>query len=239
MRLPTGIVERLCANASRQPQVNPVSDNINFHDLRRALQLSGFDAWAAQRQMAPVPRGWEKRAGPPKQAAVMILVFADANDRLHSVLTLRNADLRGHSGQVSFPGGGAEPGDEDALATARRETVEEIGICATRVQLLGFLSNLYIPASHYNVAPVVARYAGMPAFSPNALEVAELFTFALDDLLRPELKVEERRLIRGVDVRVPYYAINRHKVWGATAIMLSELEGRLLRARQIANRETG
>ncbi len=216
-----------------------MSDSINFHDLRRALQLNGFDARAAQRQMAPVPRGWEKRAGYPKQAAVMVLIFADAAARLHLVLTLRNADLRGHSGQVSFPGGGAEPGDKDALDTARRETVEEIGICAARVQPLGFLSDLYIPASHYAVTPVVARYAGMPAFSPNAMEVAELFTFALDDLLRPELKAVERRLIRGVDVRVPYYAINRHKVWGATAIMLSELEGRLLRARPIANRETG
>ncbi len=216
-----------------------MSDSLNFHELRRALQLSGFDARAAQQQMAPVPRGWEKRAGPPKQAAVMLLIFADAAARLHLVLTLRNADLRGHSGQVSFPGGGAEPGDKDALVTARRETVEEIGICAARVQPLGLLANLYIPASHYTVTPVVARYAGRPAFSPNAREVAELFTFALDDLLRPELKAEERRLIRGVDVRVPYYAINRHKVWGATAIMLSELEGRLLRVRQIANREKG
>lgn len=224
---------------SRHPEVNPVSDNINFQHLRRALQLDRFDARAAQRLMAPTPRGWEKRAGPPKQAAVMILVFADAVGRLHSVLTLRNADLRGHSGQVSFPGGGVEPGDKDALQTALRETVEEIGICAARVQPLGTLANLYIPASHYDVTPVVARYAGKPCFSPNVREVAELFTFALDDLLRPELKAEERRLIRGVDVRVPFYAVNDHKVWGATAIMLSELEGRLAHARQIAKNETG
>ena len=216
-----------------------MSESITFCNLRRALQLDRFDARAAQRLMAPAPRGWEKRSGPPKQAAVMILVFADAVGRLHSALTLRNADLRGHSGQVSFPGGGVEPGDKDALDTALRETVEEIGICSARVQSLGFLANLYIPASHYDVTPVVARYAGLPCFSPNAREVAELFTFALDDLLRPELKAEERRLIRGVDVRVPYYAINGHKVWGATAIMLSELEGRLTRARQIAMRATG
>lgn len=169
----------------------------------------------------------------------MILIFADAASRLHSVLTLRSADLRGHSGQVSFPGGGVEAGDKNALDTALRETVEEIGICAQRAQPMGLLSNLYIPASHYEVAPVVVRYAGMPSFSPNTSEVAELFTFALDDLLRPELKAEEWRLIRGVDVRVPYYAINRHKVWGATAIMLSELERRLLRARQIATLEAG
>ncbi|MCY4465270.1 MAG: CoA pyrophosphatase [Chloroflexi bacterium] len=216
-----------------------MSKSINFYDLRRALQLDSMDAQAAQRRMAPAPRGWEERAGPPKQAAVMILVFEDAAGRLHSVLTLRNAELRGHSGQVSFPGGGAEPGDKDALHTALRETVEEIGVCAARVQPLGLLSKLYIPASHYDVAPVVARYDGVPSFSPNAQEVAELFTFALDDLLRPELKAEERRLIRGVDVHVPYYAINRHKVWGATAIMLSELEGRLLQARQIVTREAG
>lgn len=239
MRLPTGFVARNRAEEARQPQAIPVSESISIHDLRLALRLDRFDARAAQRLMSPAPRGWEKRAGPPKRAAVMILVFADAAGRLHSVLTLRNADLRGHSGQVSFPGGGVEPGDKDALHTALRETVEEIGICAARVQPLGFLSNLYIPVSHYDVAPVVARYNGRPSFSPNAREVAELFTFALDDLLRPELKAEERRLIRGVDVRIPYYAINRHKVWGATAIMLSELEGRLLRARQIAMQNAG
>lgn len=169
----------------------------------------------------------------------MILVFDDAAGCLQSALTLRNADLRGHSGQVSFPGGRVEPGDKDALDTARRETVEEIGICPARVQPLGRLAKLYIPASHYDVTPVVARYVGIPAFSPNAFEVAELFTFALDDLLHPERKAEERRLIRGVDVRVPYYALSGYKVWGATAIMLSELEGRLLRARQFAMRETG
>ncbi|MCY3574737.1 MAG: CoA pyrophosphatase [Chloroflexi bacterium] len=216
-----------------------MSKRLTFHDLRRALRLDCFDARAAQGLMAPKPRGWEKRASPPKQAAVMILVFADAGASLHSVLTLRNADLRGHSGQVSFPGGGAEPVDRDALETARRETVEEIGICAARVQPLGRLANLYIPASHYDVTPVVAKYAGKPAFAPNDQEVAEVFTFTLDDLLRPELKAEERRQIRGVEARVPYYAINQHKVWGATAIMLSELEGRLLRARQIAASDTG
>ncbi len=216
-----------------------MSTHINNHDLRRALELEGFDARAAQRLMAPVPRGWEKRAEPPKQAAVMVLVFADAAGRLQTVLTLRNAHLRGHSGQVSFPGGGREPSDKDALDTALRETVEEIGICAARVQPLGLLTKLYIAASHYQVTPVVAHYAGLPAFTPNAQEVAELFTLALDDLLRPELKAEERRLIRGVDVRVPYYAVKQHKVWGATAIMLSELEGRLLRAKHIALREAG
>ncbi len=169
----------------------------------------------------------------------MILAFEDASKWLQIVLTLRNANLRGHSGQVSFPGGQQEGGDATTIDTARRETVEEIGICAAKVIPLGALTDLYIPASNYDVKPVVARYAGIPKFAPNPQEVAAVFTFALEDLLSPDSKCEEQRRIRGYDVRIPYYAVNGHKVWGATAIMLSELEGRLRCAMRSPVREAG
>ena len=67
----------------------------------------------------------------------------------------------------------------------------------------------------------------MPAFTPNPAEVADVFCFGLDELLNPGYKQVEQRRIRGIEVRVPYYAVGEHKVWGATAIMLSELECRL------------
>ena len=159
----------------------------------------------------------------------MIVIFADPQERLNLVLTLRNAALRGHSGQVSLPGGRQDPEDASLADTARRETFEEIGIPGDDLLILGELPPFYIPASHFEVWPIVARFDGLPVFAPNPAEVSDVFCFELDELLQPEHKHVEYRRIRGVDVRVPYYAVQGHKVWGATAIMLSEFEGRLRR----------
>ena len=202
---------------------------ICFDHLCAALALDDFDSAAARQQMAPVPRGWQKRETPPTSAAVMIVIFADLQERLKLVLTLRNAALRGHSGQVSFPGGRQDPGDTSLAETARRETLEEIGIGGDALQVLGELPPFYIPASHFEVLPIVARLDGLPDFAPNPAEVADVFSFGLDELLQPAFKRVEQRQIRGVEARVPYYAVQGHKVWGATAIMLGELECRLRR----------
>jgi len=200
---------------------------ITFDDVRRAVQLTDFNFGEAQQQMSPVPRGWQKRDTPPKQSAVLILLYPEIDDRLHVVLTLRNAGLRGHSGQVSFPGGRQDEDDTSFTATALRETCEEIGICDEQIAVIGEISKFYIPPTHYDVYPTVARYNTIPKFKLNPDEVAEVFSFALEDLLHPKFKQVENRTIQGYDVRVPYYDVQGHKVWGATAIMLSEFEERL------------
>lgn len=206
---------------------------ISFDHIEQALALAAFNSAKAQQPMAPTPRGWQRRQTPPKPAAVMLLILRADDARLHIVLTLRNADLRGHSGQVSFPGGRQDPDDPTLAHTALRETSEEIGIRGS-VKLLGELPRFYIPASHFDVTPIVARLAGEATFAPNPAEVAEVFTFPLDELLQGRFKRVEQRLIRGINVRVPYYAVDGHKIWGATAMMLSELEQRL---RQVLPRE--
>ncbi|MCY4539184.1 MAG: CoA pyrophosphatase [Chloroflexi bacterium] len=200
---------------------------INLVHVRRALALREFDAARARKRMSPVPRGWQKREGAPTKAAVMVLLYHDSEKRLHVVLTLRHAGLRGHSGQVSFPGGRQEPQDKCLAETAIRETGEEIGICRDRIRVLGEMARLYIPTSHHDVYPTVGYCATLPRFRPNPQEVAEVFSFALDDLLNPRFRRGERRMIRGYDVWAPYYDVGGHKVWGATAIMLSEFEERL------------
>jgi 8-oxo-dGTP pyrophosphatase MutT (NUDIX family) len=201
---------------------------VTFDDLRTAINLPAFDPAPAHARMAPSPRRpWpERQETPPRQAGVLALVFPEA-DSLHVVLTRRAENLRGHSGQISFPGGSVEPQDESVVAAALRETCEELGLCQEQITVIGSLSPIYIPPTHFDVFPTVAIIAFPPVFDPNSDEVAEVFTFSLDALLDDSTRRQEYWNIQGYRVLVPFYLVRDHKVWGATAMILSELEHRL------------
>ena len=202
--------------------------NITLEHLKRAFDLSGFNHANAQEHMAPNPRGQLVRetSTPPKEAGVLALIFPKSDD-LHVVLTRRTEQLRGHSGQVSFPGGKRDPEDTSFTNTALRETCEELGICDDEVEVIGQMSRFYIPPSHFNVYPTVGYMSYEPLFTPNPSEVAEVFSFALNDLLDRQFRDVEYRDFQGIRVKIPFYKVQGHKVWGATAVMLSELEHRL------------
>lgn len=190
--------------------------------LRRALcrPLPGL---AAQLTMAAQPRPLFPEAGQqPRRAAVLLLLYP-VQDLLYLVFTLRAANLEHHPGQASFPGGGWEEGDCSFQDTALREAAEELGIATERLTVLGPLTPLYVPPSNNLVHPFVAYTPSRPDFHPDPREVAGLLEVPLQHFRDPQVRREETRLREGVAVRVPYFAVGEHKIWGATAMILAEL----------------
>ena len=202
---------------------------ITLSDVQAALQLSSFDVQAAHERMSPRmrPRVREyARQGNPRVGGVLLMLYCLDNE-LHFVLTRRRDNLNSHAGQISFPGGKQEPG-EGVQQTALRETREEVGIPETAVSIIGQLSQIYIPPSDFEVHPFVGWYKnGRPQFLPDTSEVAEIIEVPVAHVLDPATRVEEPWDFRGQQITIPFFDVNGHKVWGATAIMLSEFVERL------------
>jgi 8-oxo-dGTP pyrophosphatase MutT (NUDIX family) len=167
---------------------------------------------------------------PPRQAAVLIaLVMHGSGPTV--LLTRRTEHLHDHAGQISFPGGGVERHDESAVATALRETEEEVGLRAESVEVLGCLPR-YATSTGYVVTPVVALVEPGFCLAPDPFEVEEVFEPPLAFLMNPAH--HERRVIDFDGVRrtfyaMPYVCARRYFIWGATAAMLRNLY-QLLRA---------
>jgi 8-oxo-dGTP pyrophosphatase MutT (NUDIX family) len=203
---------------------------ITLDDVRAALALPNFNALEAQLRLSPQPRGFNPAFAdtPPRQAAVLVLMYPHTPDDLHLILTRRPDTMRKHSGQVSFPGGSRDEADASFVDTALRETSEELGIYdPVNMVILGELNPCYIPPTNFEVHPIVAALPALPEMTVSADEVAEVLTLSLQGLLHPATLQHEMREMMGYKVDVPFYRVGEHKVWGATAVMLSELETRL------------
>ena len=199
-------------------------------DVRKALAISGFNALQAQLKMTPTERPVQRpsnRSGEVRLGGVLALLFVK-NSELHLILTRRHDGLNSHAGQISFPGGRRE-GEETLLKTALRETEEEIGVTSNRLKVLGHLSTLYIPPSDFEVHPFVAwlHEDDQPGYLANPDEVAEIIEEPLVTFFDPLMRNEEPWNFQGLNIMVPYYKVGNHKVWGATAMMISELVERL------------
>jgi 8-oxo-dGTP pyrophosphatase MutT (NUDIX family) len=153
-------------------------------------------------------------------AAVLVPLFI-AGDELHVVLTRRRDDMRRHAGEVSFPGGRADPEDADLPSTALREAHEEIGLPPAAVQLIGALQPTPTIATNYAVYPFVGLIEPGFAWEPSAGEVAEVLELPLGALRAGHGR--RRMLRRGVPFRTDVYVVGETLVWGATARMLGDL----------------
>jgi len=152
----------------------------------------------------------------------MVLLYPD-KQRWHVPLTLRPKYLLNHGGQISLPGGRIERG-ESIEAAARRELHEELGIDGTGLQTLGRLSPVYVYGSNYLVTPCVAVISELPIFVLCPDEVAELLAPSLDELCDPRRQSLASIQRRGIQFTAPCFHYGVHCIWGATNMILGELQ---------------
>ncbi|WP_343126320.1 CoA pyrophosphatase [Dyella sp. C9] len=164
---------------------------------------------------------------PRRPAAVLVGLREGVQPRL--VLTVRTDHLQDHAGQVAFPGGRTDPGDADAIATALRESEEEIGLARKLVTPMGFLDR-FETISGYCITPVVARIDPEARLYPAPDEVAEVFEVPLSFFLEPANLRRYTMEFRGHRRDMVEFVHGGHRIWGATAAMVFNLLQRMGRA---------
>ena len=160
----------------------------------------------------------------PREAAVLML-FYPKNKQTHLALIVRNSYPGVHSSQIGFPGGKAEIEDVDLAATALRETHEEVGIPSHKIEVIRPFSKIYIPPSNFLVSPFLGISHEELVFIPDNNEVKQVLEFPLVTFL------DEKTITRvkmttsyAIDIDVPAFMVGKYVVWGATAMMMSELK---------------
>jgi 8-oxo-dGTP pyrophosphatase MutT (NUDIX family) len=205
---------------------------MNFQDFLEyvpKLIEEELPASEAHFKMAPLERidsykNIDIQSKNPKIAAVMML-FYPKHGKTHLVLIVRNSYTGVHSAQIAFPGGKYETEDPDFRSTALRETHEEIGIHPDNVEVLMPFTQLYIPPSNFIVYPFLGICREEVTFVPDANEVASIIELPLTDFLSDDLVVSvEIGTSYAENTIMPAFKIKEHIVWGATAMMLSELK---------------
>ncbi|ALM50201.1 NUDIX hydrolase [Flavobacterium psychrophilum] len=186
-------------------------------------------ALTAHAKMAPLERlptldPEYYKANNPRRSAVMML-FYPKNEQAHLILIKRNAYPGIHSSQISFPGGKAEPEDGSLAETAVRETFEEVGVAPDDIDVVMPFTEIYIPPSNFLVAPFLGLSLNEPVFKPNPDEVVEIIQLSLDVFLDDSIVIEtDMQTSYSQMIKVPAFKVDEHIVWGATAMILSELK---------------
>lgn len=184
----------------------------------------------SQHKLAPVLRINELDAidintKKPNKAGVMAVFYPNNKGITHLVLILRKTYKGVHSNQVGFPGGRVENYDRNLMQTALRETEEEVGIPQAEVRVLKKLTKLYIPPSNFWVHPYIGLIDRTPELIRQESEVEKILEVDLEDFLdEKNLISQELSTSYAKNIQVPAFSLNGHIVWGATAMMLSELK---------------
>jgi 8-oxo-dGTP pyrophosphatase MutT (NUDIX family) len=193
----------------------------NWEELLKAelaKPLPGAEAWHL---MAPSLRRSLSADNPLKRAGILILLYPHWGER-YTVFIKRTESKGVHSGQVSFPGGIFENADEILSETALREAVEETGINKSKVQIIGKLTPLHIPASNIEAHPFVGVTNERHTFRTSPNEVQYLIEVKVSDLLNTKNQKKKYMQVAGEQIEVPYFDVGTDLIWGATAMILSE-----------------
>lgn len=172
-------------------------------------------------QLRPaLARGGRRTLSDPslRPAAVLLPLLAGAGG-VELLFVRRTETMRHHRGEIAFPGGARDPGDRDAVATALRESEEELGLPATAVEVLGLLDD-FVSVHDYCVTPVVGWIAQPPPLRPAPGEIAAVFALPLERLLVPAAWHKECWRHRGRLHPVHFCRVDAYEIWGLTAAIL-------------------
>lgn len=184
---------------------------------------------AIQLKMAPVERLLElkqkaRQSKTARKAGVLALFYPDANFETHLVLILRKTYKGVHSAQISFPGGKQEDEDDSLQQTALRETQEEVGVPIDSISVVKELTDIYIPPSNFFVQPYMGITSRTPKFIPQEDEVESIIEVSLTHFMDDDILITKTLTTSyATNIEVPAFLLNGHVVWGATAMMLSEV----------------
>lgn len=221
-------------------ETSPAEDRctVDGHSEDRLTSFGArvVDEFDPYRLLAPQYAYGRHRGPAPRQAhpaAVMLTLYPDAQGGWSIPLTLRPPQMIDHAGQVSLPGGRSEKG-ETVWQTACREYGEELGCNTSYLQPVGQLKSLYVYASRHVVTPILSVCTEPTTFQPNPEEVAELLFLPLSQLMQLDaIKVGVMK--RGTATfNAPGFWVDRHFVWGATAMVLGEFRFALLQMQSLS-----
>lgn len=199
--------------------------NTFFENLKEYLSKGNLPGVDAQLKMSPNLRNPHFESQLPNDstvnASVLILLFFKEK-ALKTVLIKRPEYNGAHSGQISFPGGKVEKNDQNIFHTALREANEEIGVNIDSIEIIGSLTTLYVPVSNICIHPIIGFTNESINYCINIKEVAEIIETNIDTLLDSRNIDKMSFTTNNFKIIAPYYNVKNNKVWGATAMIISE-----------------
>jgi len=159
-----------------------------------------------------------------QKSAVIILFFHDDNV-LKMIVIRRSVYVGVHSGQIAFPGGRYEEEDREVKVTALREIEEEIGIPEEKIEIIGRLSDIYVPPSNFLISVFVGYLAEKPVYKIDEREVNEVIEIPFEDFFKQDVIKHKDFYINSIKTisEAPYFDVTNAEIWGATAMVISEL----------------
>lgn len=200
----------------------------SFKSLISSVENTALGGWESHKKMIPKQRitfnNNEIAKLKPKKAGVLALFYPNNNNETFFLLTLRAQYNGTHASQISFPGGKYENFDSNLKNTALRETYEEVGIKIEDIEIKKQMTETFIPPSNFLVSPFIGILNKTPTFKPNH-EVNKIIEVKLTDLLNKKT-ITTKNLSTSYmkNIAVPCFKLNNYTVWGATAMILSEIK---------------